>query len=411
MNTRRSFLQQMATSTLGVTVFPHFADAATVAKSKAEHVIFLYMAGGMSHLDTFDPKDDPTVKGEFNSITTNAGQQISEHLPGLAKHGDKMAIIRSLSVTTGDHAGAQYLNRTGYKHIGTIVHPALGAWMCNIQDDHKTRALPQNVLINGPSDHPGSGWMAKRYSPVPIHDPLRGLDNSTIKNPDEFNRRISILNELNKSAGKAVNASVKGYGEFYDQTIRLLNSKDTEIFDISKESKETREKYGNNKFGQGLCLAKRLIEKGGVKFVEVTHGGWDTHNENFKALTTQLATVDQALTALIEDLRASGLLSKTLIVIATDFGRTPTININNGRDHFPKAFSQVLIGAGIKGGTVYGQTNKSGTEVADKQISIQDFNATVAAAIGITPEQKLVSPEGRPFTLADKGKVITELLA
>lgn len=414
MNTlikRREFVLNLAYTGLGVSILPELAKAEQTGKH-AENVIHIYMAGGMSHLDTFDPKTEGETKGEFKPINTNvSGMQITEHLPNLAKHGDKMAIVRGMTVTTGDHAGAQYLSRTSYKKIGTIVHPAMGAWLCNFKDDHKVRAIPQNVLIGGPADHPGAGWMEKKYSPVPIADPMRGLDNTKLKNPGEFNKRVDILKELNSQSLKYNNPSIKGYNEFYDQTIRLLNSKDLEIFDLSKEPATTRDKYGNGKFGQGLCLAKRLIEKGGVKYVEVTHGGWDTHVENFRALTNQLNTVDQALTALIEDLKASGLLSKTLIVISTDFGRTPKINVNNGRDHFPKAFSQVLIGAGVKNGVVYGSTNKEGTEITDKQVSVQDFNATIAAALGLPWENKLISPEGRPFTVADKGKPIMELLA
>jgi len=407
--TRRNFVLNLASAGLGVTVLPHVAAAA--AGKKAEHIIYLFMNGGMSHLDTFDPKAHAEVKGTFNPINTNAGYQISEHLPLLAKHGDKMAVVRSMMVTTGDHAAAQYLQKTSFKKIGTIVHPNMGAWMCHYTEDNKPKVVPQNVLIGGGADHPGSGWMPKKYSPIPIADPMRGLDNTKLKNAAEFSKRIEILDKLEKDANKIVNPAQKSYAEFYDQTIRLLNSNELDVFDLSKVDQVTRDKYGNNRFGQGVCLAKRLIEQGNCKFIEVTDGGWDTHVNNFESLEGKLKILDQAVNALIEDLKASGLYDKTLIVIATDFGRTPNININNGRDHHPGAFSGVLIGAGIKGGQAYGKCDEKGMKSVENIVSPSDFNATIAAAAGLPVEQIVISPEGRPFKVADKGKPVQALLA
>lgn len=406
--TRREFVLNLAAAGLGVTVLPHVAYASEA--NKAEHVIYLFMNGGMSHLDTFDPKTNVEVKGEFNSITTNAGYQISEHLPKLAKHGDKMAIVRSMMVTTGAHEQAQYIQRTSFKKIGTTVHPNLGAWMCNFKDDGREKVIPENVLISGPADHPGSGWMPKKYSPIPIQDPMRGLENSVVKNKAEFSKRVQILEQLERDAMKSINPSQKSYAEFYDQTIRLLDSKDLEVFDLSKEVPAVREKYGNNRFGQGVCLARRLIEKGNCKFIEVSDGGWDTHTNNFESLEAKLGILDTALTALIEDLQQSGLLRKTLIVIATDFGRTPIVNINNGRDHHPGCFSGVLIGAGIKGGQAFGTTDEKGMKAVENVITPQDFNATIAAAAGLPIDQIITSSDGRPFKIADKGKPIVQLL-
>lgn len=408
--TRRNFVLNLASSSLGVTVLPHVAQGAQPTSKKAEHIIYLFMNGGMSHLDTFDPKTNADVKGEFNSITTNADYKISEHMPLLAKHGDKMAVVRSMMVTTGDHAGAQYIQRTSFKKIGTTVHPNMGAWMCHYADDGKPKVIPQNVLISGQADHPGSGWMSKRFSPIPVQDPLKGLDNTKLKNAAEFSKRISILQQLEKD-NKLMNPAEKSYAEFYDQTIRLLNSKDLDVFDLSKVDAATREKYGNNRFGQGCCLAKQLIEKGSCKFIEVNDGGWDTHVNNFEALENKLQVFDQAVDALIKDLAASGLLQKTLIVVATDFGRTPNININNGRDHHPISFSCALIGAGIRGGQAYGATDDKGMRVVENPVSPQNFNATIAAAANLPVDEIVISPEGRPFKIADKGKPVQQLLA
>jgi uncharacterized protein (DUF1501 family) len=411
MNTlnRRDFVLNLASAGLGVTVLPHVAAAPS--SKKAEHIIYLFMNGGMSHLDTFDPKTNAEVKGEFNSIATNADYHISEHLPLMAKHGDKMAVVRSMMVTTGDHAAAQYLQKTSFKKIGTIVHPNMGAWMCHYTDDGKPKVVPQNVLIGGGADHPGSGWMPKKYSPIPVADPMRGLDNTKLKDATEFSKRVAILDKLEKDANKIVNPAQKSYAEFYDQTIRLLNSKDLEVFDLSKVDQSTRDKYGNNRFGQGVCLAKRLIEQGGCKFIEVTDGGWDTHVNNFESLEDKLKILDQAVNALIEDLKSSGMLEKTLVVIATDFGRTPNININNGRDHHPGAFSGVLIGAGIRGGQTYGKSDEKGMKAVENVVSPSDFNATIAAAAGLPIDEIVISPEGRPFKIADKGKPVQALLA
>lgn len=406
---RRDFVLNLASLGLGVSVLPSFGNIPT--DNRAEHIIYLFMNGGMSHLDTFDPKTNTEVKGIFNSIPNSVGVQICEHLPNLAKHGDKMAIVRSMMVTTGAHEQAQYLQRTSFKKIGTIVHPNLGAWMCNFQDRGEKISIPQNVLISGPADHPGAGWMPKKYAPIPIADPLRGLDNSVIKNKEEFSKRVSILQKLEQDANKSINPSIKSYSEFYDQTVRLLNSSELDVFDLTKESAAVREKYGNNRFGQGCCLAKRLIEKGGCKFIEVQDGGWDTHVNNFETLENKLNILDNAVSALIEDLQASGLLKKTLIVIATDFGRTPNVNVNDGRDHHPGAFSGVLIGAGIKGGQAYGKSDEKGMKAVEGVMSPSDFNATIAAAAGLPLDQILVSPEGRPFKIADKGEPVKQLLA
>lgn len=370
------------------------------------------MEGGMSHLDTFDPKEHPETKGKFAKISTNAdGMYISEHLKGLAKHGDKMALVRSMSVTTGDHAGAQYNVRTSYKQIGTIVHPALGAWMARFNKSESS--LPSNVLISGPAKHPGSGWMPKIYSPIPVIDPAKGLQYSDLKDLETFKSRWEILNKLNKNINEnAKSSEVRAYVEFYDETIKLLQSSELEAFNISKEDKDLREnKYGNNRFGQGLLLARRLIENG-VSFIEVKSGGWDTHVNNFDALATSLPQHDQSITALIEDLQSKGLLDSTLIVVATEFGRTPIINVNDGRDHWPGAFSCALIGAGVKGGTVFGNTDEKGEKVAEnsRKIDPKDFNATIAKIAGLPYDQEFFSPNGRPFKIAHDGKPIDEVI-
>lgn len=410
---RRQFISNIAKAGLGVTAMSYAPNIlAEQVKGKAKHVIYIYMEGGMSHLDTFDPKEHPDTKGKFSKIPTSADDiYISEHLKGLAKHMDKSAIVRSMMVTTGDHAGAQYNARTSYRQIGTIVHPGLGSWMAKFAEKKST--LPSNVLISGPAKHPGSGWMPKIYSPIPVIDPTKGLQYSDIKDLDTFKARWEILNKLNKNVNEnAKSPEVRAYVEFYDETIKLLQSSELEVFDISKEDKDLREvKYGNTRFGQGLLLARRLVENG-VSFIEVKSGGWDTHVNNFDALETSLPQHDQSITALIEDLESRGLLDSTLIVIATEFGRTPVINVNDGRDHWPGAFSCALIGAGVKGGTVFGSTDEKGAAVAEgsRKIEPKDFNATIAKIAGLPYTEEFFSPNGRPFKITNDGKPIEELI-
>jgi uncharacterized protein (DUF1501 family) len=411
MNTRREFLQTLAYSGLGVTMLPIAMGAGGITNI-AENVIYLYMDGGMSHLDTFDPKTNQEVRGKFGILETGIPNfTLSEHLKGIGKLANRAALVRGMRVTTGDHAGAQYYARTSYKKIGTITHPSMGAWVAMHKQDPKA-VLPANVVINGPATHPGSGWLPKRYSPLPILDPTKGLENTNLNDQVTFSKKVEILNMLNKAQNKLATDGVKGYADFYDQTVKLLKSKDLEAFDLTKEPKEIRDQYGDNKFGQGCLLARRLIQQAGVRFVEVSHGGWDTHVNNFDQLETKLPIIDQAVAALVGDLERCGLMKNTLIVVATEFGRTPDINVSDGRDHHPGAFSNLLIGAGIRGGSVWGKTDERGDKVVEGETSTADFNATIAAAAGLPIAQEFKTPEGRPMFIASKeGKPIKSILA
>ena len=410
LTSRRQFIAALTSFGLGVSIIPAELISATVAKTRAEHVIYLYMEGGMSHIDTFDPKENDLVRGSFvGKETIVPGLKLNQNLIELGKRADKMAVIRSMSVKTGAHEQAQYMARTSYNQIGTIVHPHLGSWIAAIAPDNNG-SLPNDVTINAPSSHPNSGWMSKRFSPLSIPDPLKGLADATLKDLGQFNKRVDILQRANKMRSFGASPAAKQYVEFYDDTIRLLNSKDLDIFDLSKEPESIRAKYGSDKFSQGCLLARRLIQYGKVNFVEVNHGGWDTHSDNFNQLNTKLPVVDNAVGALIDDLQANGLLKKTLIVITTEFGRTPEPE-GTGRGHHPKAYSSVLIGAGIRGGAIYGTTDDRGATIVDKPATVEDFNATILAAMGLNWETKLVSPEGRPFTPVNRGQPILEVLA
>ena len=398
---RRHFIHTLAASTYGLKTID--AKDAPIA-SKAKNVIYICLDGGMSHIDTFDPKDDKEVMGDTTKISTNvSGIEIGNRLPKLAEVVDKMSIIRSTTSKTGAHEQAQYLNRTSYRQIGSIVHPSLGSWVAHLQE--RERDIPDYVLISGSSAHPNSGFLPKVKSPLPIIDPKGGLKNSKVDK--KLEERMRILKELN-SGLKAPLASE--YNQFYDNTVRFLKSKDLELFDLTKENSTVRERYGDTRLGQGCLLAKRLI-KGDIKFIEINNGGWDTHVDNFTKLDNKLKEVDDALSSLVLDLEGEGLLDSTLIVLVTEFGRTPKINVNDGRDHHPQCYSTVLIGAGVKGGYVAGETNKTASKVTKDPYTISDINATVAHLLGIKTNEERFSPNGRPFKVANKGNIIKDIIS
>jgi hypothetical protein len=377
---------------------------------KAKSVIYLYMSGGMSHVDTWDPKTGET-KGESDPISTNGGFQLGGYLTKMAKQGDKITIIRSMSAKSGVHEGGNYLMHTGYDPRGTIVHPSLGAWAQHFLGKGKG-TLPSSVTIGAGGGHPGAGFFPPSLSPIPIGDPKSGLQNAKANVADDaFNKRVALMNEFDSTfRDKFKSSDVKDYTGFYDETLKLLKSEELKAFDISQESQEARTMYGPSNFGQGALLARRLVEHG-VRFVEVQLGGWDMHNNIDGAMKTTGATMDLVFSTLITDLKAHGLLDSTMIVMGSEFGRTPHINENKGRDHYPVAYSTVMAGGGIKGGYVHGSTDKDGKSVTDKQVTVQDYIATIGAAMGLPVEKVVFSPSGRPFTVGDKGKVITEVFA
>jgi uncharacterized protein (DUF1501 family) len=201
---------------------------------------------------------------------------------------------------------------------------------------------------------------------------------------------------------------VKAYSEMYDDAMKMMRSEDLEAFDLTKESDELRDRYGREAFGQGCLLARRLVEHG-VRCVEVSLGGWDTHVANFVRVPELCAVLDAALSTLLADLNQRGLLKDTLVVLTSEFGRTPLINQNEGRDHYPKAFSAIMAGGGVAGGTVYGKTDEKGIEVVENKMRIQDFNATIAYGLGLPLDHVIFSPSKRPFTIADKGQPATQI--
>ena len=418
--TRRAFLSHAARTLLGVHLIPAFSpilSAAPAPSAKAKHVIYLFMAGGMSHVDTFDPKPKKkSVMGKTEAIATSAdGIQIGHYLPKTATVMDKVCVINSMNSTQGAHAQGAYTLHTSYEMRGTIQHPSLGAWVLKLGGRIHPE-LPGFVSIDSSPDHVGGGFFGARYAAAPIGNAENGLMDSRRHgsvSADDFQRRLSLADRLNSEFhNKFPNADVKAYEELYREAVSLMQSKDLDAFDIRKESEATRNLYGNSRFAQGCLLARRLVEKG-VRFVEVQLGGWDTHYDNFTGVEGRCQEFDQAFAALITDLDARGKLADTLVVVATEFGRTPEINDqhNGGRDHHPSAFTCLLAGGGIKGGYKHGQTDSSGSRVRKDLVTIPDFNATIAHALGLPVDQILYSPSRRPFQIAHTGKPVTSLFA
>ena len=304
---------------------------------------------------------------------------------------------------------------TGYAMRGTVKHPDLGAWT-GYHLGKMNSTLPANVKIGGNSGGLGGGFLESKYSALPIGDPETGLQYSSMApgiTADRFQKRLKRLKGMNEQFTAQYNTKqARAYDSMYDEAVKVMKSKDLETFDLTKEKEEVRDRYGRNPFGQACLLARRMVESK-VRFVEIDNNGWDTHGDNFEKVKEKGQVLDQALAALLADLDSKGLMESTLVVLATEFGRSPTIQYdrNLGRNHYPQAFSCLLAGGGIKGGLKYGATDEEGREVIDNMVTIPDFNATIAAAVGIDIKKKVVSPSGRPFTVADDGEPVEDLFA
>lgn len=417
---RRRFLSYAASASLGVSLFPGMDQAVQAAEvsspGKAKRIIYLFMAGGMSHIDTFDLKPGHENQGSTKGIATSVpGCQISQHLPTLASQFDKMAVIRSMNTQTGDHEAGEYLMRTSYESIATERHPSIGPWMQRLLG-RKSKSLPDTVMISPSGRHPGPGFFDPSLSPLPIADPNRGLENTKAPSyltDKSFDKRIELINKFDRKFQKRFkDHGVKTYTDLYAEATSLLASEELVAFDLNKEKNEDRDRYGRDPFGQGCLLARRLIENN-VRCVEVTCGGWDMHTAIFdgNALPARATIMDRAVGNLMKDLSTRGLLDDTLIVLTTEFGRSPGINYNVGRDHHPAVFSSMLAGAGIKGGQFYGSSDAEAFSVDKDGVSPADLNATIAKALGLSLEEIVISPTGRPFKVANDGKPIAALLS
>jgi uncharacterized protein (DUF1501 family) len=415
---RRDFLKLSA---LGVVGWSYsgwlrvLAEDAARQAVKHKSCIVLWMDGGPSHKDTFDLKPGTADAGEFHEIPTSVpGIRISEHFPQFARLMEHAAIVRSMSTGEGAHSRAKYYLHTGYREgQGGVAYPSLGA-IASLELGRPDFPLPNYVCIGGRAY--GAGFLGPSHQPLLVTNPERGVENLHAAVDDtRFASRFSLLEEMEKSFLKEYQAAnAQAHRTTYLRAVQMMQSREAKAFDLSQEPASVRQAYGETPFGRGCLLARRLIETG-VTFVEVTLGGWDTHQDNFDRVKRLSSIADPAMSALVCDLRDRGLLESTLIVWMGDFGRTPKINSRGpkpGRDHYPRAWSTVLIGGGIKGGQVIGRTDKEGAVVEERPVSAIDFMATVCQILGIDYSKRNIAPGGRPIRIVEKGaQPIQELIA
>jgi hypothetical protein len=430
---RRDFLKFGLAGSLGVSFsgwLPRLARAAE-EQGAQKACILLWMAGGPSQTDTFDLKPGHANGGPSKEIETSVpGIRISEHLPGLAQQMKDIAIIRSLTTTEGDHQRGTELMMTGYRPGGANVnYPVLGSSIAK-ELGRRDSEIPNYISVSPfRFAQLGAGFLGPDYAPLTVSGqsddpttranltienlaPPTGLDAKTMEH------RFGVLGFLQSEFGARYKGdSAAAHKANYERAERMIRTQAKSAFKLDEEPDELREKYGRNRFGQGCLLARRLVERG-VPFVEVTlsstpgsPAGWDTHANNFEMVKSLCETLDPAWSTLMNDLRDRGLLKNTLIAWMGEFGRTPEINPNNGRDHFPVAWSTVLAGAGIKGGQVIGRTTADAKEVADRPVKVPELFATICEGVGISHTKENVSDQGRPIAIVD-GKVepIAELI-
>lgn len=420
---RRAFMKSAASQCLGVSFagavgsqgfFGEEAIAAQTPSGKAKHIIYMFMDGAMTHLDTFDPKVGVEEAGETKPIQTRVpGIHFGDRFPKLAYLSGAIAVVRSLSTETGAHDKGKYLMRTAYKKLNSIQHPAMGAWMVS-KAGRLNKELPGNYILGSGNGHPGAGFLEPSLSPVPIANAAAGLQNTKLPKylpPELFDRRLMLASKFDKAfQGQHKNLNVEAYNQLYSEAKRLMGSDHLKVFNINEEDEKIRDAYGKNQIGQACLLSRRLVQSG-ARFVEISYGGWDMHQDIYNRLDDKAAQLDNALGNLMRDLHSKGLLDETLIVLTTEFGRKPKMNVNGGRDHHPGAFCSLLIGAGIKGGQVYGSSDKKGFSVDKDAVSVSDFNRTIAAAAGLPLDQEQFAPNGRPFKIGGDGDPVQALLA
>ncbi|RLS55810.1 MAG: DUF1501 domain-containing protein [Planctomycetota bacterium] len=452
--TRRDWLRMasLGAASIGVSSLsmsrwlPTLAAETAAAPARKKSCILLWMPGGPSQIDTFDPKPGHKNGGEFKPIDSSVpGIQISEHLPQLARQMEHLAIIRSMQTKEGDHGRATYHLRTGYLPQGPVRYPTLGSLVSH-ELGSETNELPNFVSIMpnrllSPGAY-GAGFLGPRYAPLivgaepprrarpmngqsaedmPYGPPLevRNIRPTTEISLPQSESRLDLLASMEKEfQAQRPGLSADSHQSAYHQAVRMMRSEAVGAFNLDEEPAELRAAYGKNRFGQACLLARRLVERG-VPFIEVALSdamggmgiGWDTHAQNFEGVKALSGVLDPAWGTLMHDLQERGLLDSTLVVWMGEFGRTAAINEQGGRDHYPTAWTTVLGGGGIRGGQVYGRTDDGGEKVVDKPVAVPDLLATIVSALGINPAQENMSNVGRPIPLTDRlGKPLAEIL-
>lgn len=412
--TRRHFVQHLAAASawtapalmLGNSLQVHAEDL----RQRNKSAILLWMSGGPSSIDIWDLKPGAATGGPFRPISTSGDVQICEHMPQMAEQMHHMAVVRSMSTREADHERGRYYMHTGYVPNPNIEYPSYGAVLSHeLQDGRELLEIPPFVSVGGGSVGPGFLGMAWSPFTVTSEGRIRNLQMG-IKG-DRVSQRMEMLQliETNFNRQKRGTTSQE-HTKILAKTERLMTSPQMSAFKVRQEPQEIQDRYGQNGFGRGCLLARRLVEAG-VPFVEVDFGGWDNHAGIFPTLETKLAELDKGMSALVADLEQRSLLADTAIIWMGEFGRTPRINGNAGRDHWARSWSVVVGGAGIQGGVAVGETNQDGTRVETEPYTSQDLMASICKTLDISLETTFTSNNGRPMKIANSGKVISELFS
>jgi uncharacterized protein (DUF1501 family) len=428
---RRSFLRVGGLAAFGLTLPTYLKAMAETpgvnpgARQKAKRCILLWMQGGPSHHDSFDPKPDAPaeVRGEFGTVpTTLPGVRFADPLPLLARKTDLLAVIRGHDPKNGSHGTADALMMSGHKFNASLPFPCYGSVIAKERGyvDGMLPFVQLGKAIDRRFNGGIAGFLGDEFNPFEVHeDPsaavfrVRDLSVGTDAERSRLDRRYGMLSELEayQRAAEANPNVVKARDEFYAKAHGIITSPAAKkAFDIAAEPERVRERYGKTQLGQECLLARRLVEAG-VQFVTVTDGGWDTHANNFKSLKDRLLPrVDRALSALLDDLKGRGLLDETLVVWFGDFGRTPKINPSAGRDHWSTAGCALMAGGGLKVGQVVGRTNALGEYVTDTPVSPADLAATIYTVMGVNLHTWYRAQDGRPIELCPEGKPVRDLI-
>ena len=426
---RRGFLSVGAIGGLGLTL----ADFCRMAKAQADitnyaskegtakSIIYISLPGGCAHQETFDPKPFAPVeyRGPLNSIESNvSGIRVGELLPNTAKIVDKIAICRSMTHGEAAHERGTHNMFTGYRPSPALQYPSMGSVVSH--EFGPRNNLPPYVCIPGqPNEFAGTGYLSSSYAGFSLgSDPAdAGFKVKDLSLPGgvdvgRFEKRRRMLDVVNDHfRQKEKSDSLDALDTFYDRAYSLISSeKARDAFDMSKETDAVKDEYGRNTAGLRMLLARRLVESG-VRFVTLTYGGWDMHDNIAGNMKAQLPAFDQGFATLIRDLDRRGLLASTMVCVGSEFGRTPKINATAGRDHWPKVFSVVMAGGGIKGGIAYGTSNATASEPEDNPLTVEDWATTIYDRLGIVADKELMAPGDRPIEIVDGGKVRKELLS
>ena len=428
---RREFLYVGLVGGLGLTLGDYMkARAGEVAmpgttvglkEGPAKAVIHIFLPGGMASHESWDPKPDAPVeyRGPFGTVKTRLdGEVYGEMMQRSAGVADKITVIRSMTHGEAAHERGTHNMFTGYRPSPALNYPSFGAVVS--EEFGPRRDMPPYVCVPSlPNPFAGSGYLSTKYGPFTLGaDPANGgfkvrdLQLPGDVNDARFGRRQSILSTVdNHFRSLEKSDSLNAMDSFYQRAYSMISSKDArEAFNLNTETDATKDQYGRNEAGMRMLLSRRLVE-GGVRFVSMTYGGWDHHNNIRGSFQREMPHFDQAFAALIDDLESRKMLDSTLVMVSSEFGRTPKINQTEGRDHWPKCFSVVLAGGGVKKGLIYGASDPTGAEPADSPVSVEDLSATVYHQLGIDPDKRLVAPGNRPIDIVRGGKVITDILA